>query len=152
MNTPEDPTTPEPTTTPAENIIQLGPIKKVSTRPTEKPLIVAADAQGNIKPEQKKELMLVPYPDGILFRCSPKPNSPSGAFLIHDGAGQIVGACIDKDMANLFCEALHVYFQAAKQNATAQVAVKQAGKVVDTLDIDATLTPESPAPSPEEGK
>lgn len=105
----------------ADNIIQLGPIKKQSVRPPD-PLLkpVVTPPPGAVE----GDLMLAPFPDGVLFKCSPKPNSQRGEMLIHDGAGTIVGACINQAMANLFCEALFIYFQAAKQNAAAQQAAK----------------------------
>lgn len=117
--------TPEP-----ENVIQLGPVKKASIRP--------ADRTPVPEPAKAPELILVPHPDGVLLRCSPQPGATNGRFVIHDAVGTVVAVTVNRDMAQLFCEATHVYFSAAKQNADEQV---EAAKQVEQT-LSAPVAPE----------
>lgn len=117
-----DQTTPAP-----ENVIQLGVIKKQSIRPPEPAEPVAA-AVGADTDDDK----LVPYEDGTLFRCSPKPDAKHGEFYVHDGSGQIVAATKNRNIANLFCEAVHLYILSARS----QMAASPTPEVIPAMPAD----------------
>ena len=105
------------------NRIIAFPTKKESVRPPEPKLEDAAPAP--VEGPQEGEDAMVPYPDGILLRCSPKPGAKLGEFLVHDGAGNVHAAAKNRTVANFICEAVHVYLRSVK----AVVAAQESGAV-----------------------
>jgi hypothetical protein len=90
-------------------------MKRACAPATERPRLVQCDAKGNVQaPAPGQTLNLTPFPDGVLFRCTPNSAKP-GSFLIHDAAGLVVALAMTNEIADILCRGAHLFFVRAQE-------------------------------------
>ena len=95
-------------------------MKRACAPATERPRLVQCDAKGNVQaPAPGQTLNLTPFPDGVLFRCTPNSAKP-GSFLIHDAAGLVVALAMTSEIADIICRGAHLFFVRAQEVIKAQ--------------------------------
>lgn len=101
-------------------------MKRACAPATERPRLVQCDAKGNVQaPAAGQPLNLAPFPDGVLFRCSPNRAKP-GSYLVHDAAGLVVALAMTSEIADIICRGCHLFFERAKAVIKAQETAKPA--------------------------
>ena len=95
-------------------------MKRACAPAAERPRLVQCDSKGNVQaPAPGQTLNLTPFPDGVLFRCTPN-RAKAGTYLVHDAAGLVVAIAVTSEIADIICRGAHLFFVRAQEVIKAQ--------------------------------